>query len=77
MARARLHLICGNCGTNDMWSYLIDPQGHDIAGQLQPAVFLSCGNCMTLHDLADTAKERLPKTSTPASQDIQVSPQLK
>ncbi|MGX9221983.1 hypothetical protein ACWV27_26860 (plasmid) [Massilia varians] len=58
MARARLHLICGNCGCNDMWTYHIDPSGHDHEGQLRPAVFLACGNCLTLHDLADTAIEQ-------------------
>lgn len=58
MARSRLHIICGNCGCNDMWSYRIDPQGHDVNGVLMPAVFLSCGNCATLHDIGDYAKER-------------------
>ncbi len=57
MARARLHLICGNCGCNDMWEYQIDPRGRDVDGVLHPAVFLLCGNCTTLHDLADTATE--------------------
>nr|CEK42357.1 hypothetical protein PQBR57_0404 [Pseudomonas fluorescens SBW25] len=57
MARARLHLICGNCGCNSMWSYRIDPKGHDVEGELRPAVFLSCGNCSTLHDIADNARE--------------------
>ncbi len=60
MARARLHLICGNCGCNDMWSYSIKPEGTDIDGVLFPAVYLSCGNCHTLHDLADTAKNTNP-----------------
>lgn len=39
MARARLHLICGNCGCNDMWSYSINPEGNDLDGELVPAVF--------------------------------------
>ena len=58
MAHALLHLICGNCGCNNMWSYKIDLEGHDVDGKLLPAVFLSCGNCSTLHDLADTAEEK-------------------
>lgn len=41
-------------------SYLISPEGQDIDGKLFPAVFLSCGNCSTLHDLADTAKNSKP-----------------
>lgn len=58
MARARLHLICGNCGCNDMFSHVIDPTGHDIRGVLFPAVFISCGNCATLHDLSDNSPDR-------------------
>lgn len=61
MARARLHLICGNCGCNDSWSYRIVPNGHDINGVLSPAVFLTCDNCTTLHDLADNAKDKTPE----------------
>ncbi|MGE8063801.1 hypothetical protein [Pseudomonas sp. NPDC089569] len=43
-----------------MWSYRIAPEGTDIDGDLFPAVYLSCGNCATLHDLADTAKNSDP-----------------
>ncbi|HBO5516274.1 TPA: hypothetical protein L4559_005204 [Pseudomonas aeruginosa] len=39
-----------------MFTYKIDPEGHDVDGKLLPAVFLSCGNCSTIHDLADNAK---------------------
>ncbi|MDO8728378.1 MAG: hypothetical protein Q7K26_00635 [bacterium] len=66
MANAKLHLICGNCGCNNMWAYRIDQSGHDIEGQLRPAVFLSCGNCATLHDLADTATEQPQDETTSA-----------
>lgn len=60
MAHARLHLICGNCSCNDMWSYRIDPKGQDIEGELFPVVYIACGNCHTLHDLADTSKNSYP-----------------
>ena len=43
-----------------MWGYRIEPQGTDIDGELFPAVYLSCGNCHTLHDLSDTAKNSNP-----------------
>lgn len=59
MAHAKLHLICGNCGCNDMWEFKIDETGHDITDtepKFEPAVFLSCKNCTTLHDLSDNAK---------------------
>lgn len=61
MVRARLHVICGNCGCNDMFTYKIEPEGHDIDGQLLPAVYLRCRNCATLHDLADNAQEEVKK----------------
>ncbi len=60
MARARLHVICGNCGCNDMWSFSIEPEGRDVDGELLPAVYLACGKCATLHDLADHATNKNP-----------------
>ena len=60
MARARLHIICGNCGCNDMFEYYIDPKGHDVTidePKFKPAVFIKCSNCSTLHDLSDTIQE--------------------
>lgn len=60
MASAKLHIICGNCGCNDMFQFEIDPKGHDITQDevaFKPAVFITCGNCSTLHDLSDTIKE--------------------
>lgn len=69
MARARLHLICGNCGCNNMWSYRIDPTAHDIDGQLCPTVFLTCGNCHTLHYIAGNAVEHSSPPVMPAGAD--------
>lgn len=61
MANAKLHLICGNCGCNDMFTYEIVKDGHDITEdkpKFKDAVFLSCGNCYTLHDLEDNAEDK-------------------
>lgn len=60
MARARLHLICGNCGCNDMWSFKISVDGRDIDGVLYPSVYLACGNCATLHFLDSNAQNEMP-----------------
>lgn len=61
MAIASLHIICGNCGCNDLFKFSIDPEGHDITQKdeplFKPAVFIICGNCTTLHDLSDTVEE--------------------
>ncbi len=43
-----------------MFTFTIDPKGHDITDNIEryePAVYISCGNCTTLHDLGDTIKE--------------------
>lgn len=63
MVCARLHIICGNCGCNDMFKYHIDPKGTSICDdegneQLRPAVYISCENCSTLHRLDDTNPEK-------------------
>jgi predicted nucleic-acid-binding Zn-ribbon protein len=57
MVMSNLHIICGNCGCNYMFEYEVDPTGHDISGsddQFAPAVYITCKNCATIHDLADT-----------------------
>lgn len=58
MSRSRLHLICGNCGCNDMWKYYQDPKGLDTDGNQYPCVFLVCNNCSTLHCLDDYAEHK-------------------
>ena len=59
MARARLHLICGNCGCNDMWEWE-HVEEEKIEGEVivSEDVHLSCGNCITLHSLSDNATVR-------------------
>lgn len=60
MARARLHLICGNCGCNDEWEWEYVPEevyeGEIMADE---NVSLSCRNCITIHSLNDNAKKRI------------------
>jgi len=66
MSHAKLHIICGNCGGTEL-TFRIDPEGHDISDEeeeYEPAVFILCKNCSTLHDLDDTvAMNREPKKS--------------
>lgn len=52
MARARLHLICGNCGCNDEWEWQYVAGDTDASSD----VYLSCKNCSTLHSLNDNAE---------------------
>lgn len=57
MVRARLHIICGNCGCNDSFEYhhsegFIDNE--DSIEQQHTAIV--CKNCSTIHYLDDNAK---------------------
>ncbi len=57
MARAKLHVICGNCGCNDEFEYRIVKDGLDYGdGTFDDAVHIICNNCTTLHELSDTIK---------------------
>lgn len=47
MANSKLHIICGNCGCNDEFTYRISYDD----------VFIYCNNCSTLHLLRKTVKE--------------------
>ncbi|MEE9459643.1 MAG: hypothetical protein V3V84_07770 [Candidatus Bathyarchaeia archaeon] len=57
MARAILHLICGNCGCNDEWEWEHVPEVAD-EGEIitNEDVFIACCNCATLHCISDNAK---------------------
>ena len=64
MVMAKLHVICGNCGSSDDFEFQYDPKGNDISDEeekYEPAVYISCQNCGTLHDLSDNAKLRKDK----------------
>lgn len=59
MVMARLHVICGNCGCNDEWELRIVRDGDDVTQdepKFEDAAYLVCGNCGTIHDLKDSAK---------------------
>ena len=76
MARARLHIICGNCGCNDQMSYQVVLDGHDVSEEtpkFTPAVWIRCGNCATLHDLATCMPETL---ASPAASVLGKHPTL-
>ena len=58
MVRARLHMICGNCGCSDEFKYYCENQEISIGDQQcnQYATTVVCDNCATLHDLEDNAR---------------------
>jgi RNase P subunit RPR2 len=54
MAKAKLHMICGNCGCNDKFTFGVDYDTKDKTDK--PLVFIFCHNCDTIHDLSDNAE---------------------
>jgi RNase P subunit RPR2 len=56
MVMANLHIICGNCGCNKMfeWVYKEEHPARDYSAE----VYITCGNCATIHRLSDNATHR-------------------
>lgn len=54
---AKLHIICGNCGCNDLFKYKISLDYDDDKECHFPVVYICCGNCNTSHCLEDNAEE--------------------
>jgi hypothetical protein len=65
MAHAKLHMICGNCGANDMFDYKIVNEIDDDTNQKIQVVVIGCGNCNTLHTLDSNAKLIKNETNKP------------
>ena len=63
MVNARLHVICGNCGCNDMFEYAIRLSINDAIepNQEYQHVSIICKNCSTIHNLNDNAEPEKPK----------------
>ena len=53
MVAAKLHIICGNCGCAEMftWELEQDAEGWHL--------YIVCQNCSTVHDLDDNAERDL------------------
>lgn len=53
MVKARLHLICGNCGNDDKDLFYAEYyEGDELT---EPTIYVKCNNCGTVHDLADNS----------------------
>jgi hypothetical protein len=50
MVKESLHVICGNCGRNDMMKFEIDLNEDTMEND----VYILCSNCCTLNNLEDT-----------------------
>jgi RNase P subunit RPR2 len=59
MARARLHVICGNCGCNDSFEYKHEEYPADNEElTMRYETTLTCKNCSTIHWLNDNADNK-------------------
>lgn len=56
MANAKLHIICGNCGQNDMFEHRISIEIDDDTEEERQVVYIACNNCGTLHDLENNSE---------------------
>lgn len=55
MANTKLHIICGNCGCNNEFTYQI-MDDEDLNADPFQRVIIICNNCHTIHDVLDNAK---------------------
>ncbi len=64
MVCAKLHIICGNCGCNDMFTYRkVKADKCPETGEIfsPEDVFIFCKNCATLHSLNNNAVHEVKK----------------
>lgn len=58
MVRARLHLICGICGVNDMWKWRhISEEVDEGEVMIAEDVSIRCENCSTIHSISSNAEK--------------------
>jgi hypothetical protein len=57
MGNPRIHIICGICGNNKMFTYRVREDIDDDTEQPIQCVSLSCGNCHSLTDLDELMPE--------------------
>lgn len=56
MVNSRLHVICGNCGCNDMFEYEVEKSETDEGSKF--TVSIHCNDCSTIHFLDKTINEK-------------------
>jgi len=59
MVSAKLHVICGNCGSAKDFDYKHDDVAPDADEKtLQSETSITCKNCSTIHSLNDNAENK-------------------
>ena len=56
MVNARLHIICGNCGCNDMFEHQLIKEIDDDTNEEYFIIDIICNNCSTIHNLDNNSK---------------------
>ncbi len=57
MANAKLHVICGNCGSSGDFELKIERDFNDIDGiNFTDEAMITCKNCSTIHFLSSVAE---------------------
>lgn len=54
MVHAKLHIICGNCGSKEMFEHKIVTEPDDMSedeNAIRQVVYIACDNCSTSHNL--------------------------
>jgi len=57
MVKAKLHIICGNCGCDNDFKYRIITDFDDELNKEYQKVAIICNNCSTIHLLEDNANK--------------------
>ncbi len=66
MANAKLHVICGNCGSSDDIELNIERDFNDHGdGTFSDEASLTCKNCSTIHFLSSEAERQGWDDKTP------------
>ena len=65
MVMARLHIICGNCGCNELFESKLERDFiENENGSFEDETAIHCKNCSTIHFLSDSIK--------PVDQDTEI-----
>jgi len=59
MLNPNIHIICGKCGCNHMFSFEIKKEINDNTNKEVMVVYVSCDNCGTLTSLDELMEEKI------------------
>jgi uncharacterized Zn finger protein len=54
MVNAKIHIICGNCGSNDQFKLDLVENNNDDGFKIKIEPILICENCSTIHYITES-----------------------